>query len=981
MTPERWQQVGEIFQAAVELDPDERAAFLVNLCADDEELRREVESLITADKEGLSIVDEPAVNVAAGLLVSSENELMEGQSIGRYEIVGPIGKGGMGEVYLAKDKLLNRRIALKLLPTDYSCDNERLQRFEREAQAASALNHPNILTIHEIGRGDNQQFIATEFVEGVTLRQRLKHGGLSLSEALDVATQIASALAAAHKAGIIHRDIKPENIMLRPDGYVKVLDFGLAKLTQEAERLPGPIDTAKPEISSGLVMGTVKYMSPEQARGLSTDLRSDIFSVGVVLYEMTTGHAPFKGTASNELVRSIIKDEPRPLTEYAVNAPAELQRIVSKTLNKNRTKRYQTSEDLLVDLKTLRQKLELKNGSRLVVRGEEPGDVSTGDIEVETASTSEYLVSQIKQHKAGATVGVLTLVALILGFTYPLKKFLGKQSVSRDKLNVTRLTTTGSGVGGGSIYLFAPVAISPDGTSIAYVGNSQGSQSLSIRPVSADRGVELWKPKTPGAFFAASFSPDGSQIFYLWSENGGSLGDIYRIPVAGGWPELVTKDIQYSFTISPDGKRIAYYRLGHSTDNTNTLFVANIDGSDERELSSCGPSVQYGYLAWSPDGRTIAYSRVSIAGAVRSKLVSIRVEDGKEQPISPMTWENITGQIAWLSDGSALLVIGRDENSAFSQIWLVDYLSGDTRRITNDLNNYRYLSLTANSKTLVTVSTEQVSRIWVARNGDTRQAQQITSGKYDGVGGLTWTADRRIVFVSAASGNEDIWVMNDDGSHPTQLTSDPHKDLLPSVSPDNRYIFFLSYRAGTSNIWRMNIDGSSPRQLTHGSNDFYPEVSPDGQWVVYASRSFTSNKAVLWRVPIDGGNPIQLTEGFIANVPTISPDGKLIASVARKLNEPSKIAIIPFEGGEPVKTLDGGSVYFRWAPDARSLTFNVIRNGVSNLITQSLDTNETRAETDFKSDLIFGFDWSRDRSLVYSQGVKTSDIVLISDFR
>src|SRR4030095_3632630 len=264
MTPERWQQVGEIFQAAIELAPVERANFLVNRCANDEELRREVESLITADKEGLSIVDEPAVKVAAGLLVSSENELIEGQLIGRYEIVRPIGKGGMGDVYLAKDKLLNRRVALKLCPIDYSGDNEHLQRFEREAQAASALNHPNILTIHETGRVGNQEFISTEFVEGETLRQRMTHGGLSLGEALDVTTQIANALAAAHKAGIVHRDIKPENIMLRPDGYVKVLDFGLAKLTQEAERTPGPSDGANPEISSGLVMGTVKYMSPEQ---------------------------------------------------------------------------------------------------------------------------------------------------------------------------------------------------------------------------------------------------------------------------------------------------------------------------------------------------------------------------------------------------------------------------------------------------------------------------------------------------------------------------------------------------------------------------------------------------------------------------------------------------------------------------------------------------------------------------------------------
>src|SRR2546426_2187692 len=353
MTPERYQQIDQIFQAALEREPAKRASFLDEACSGDETLRQEVESLITSGHGGLSFIDEPAFEMAARLLASDEPELAVGERIDRYEVVSLLGSGGMGEVYLAHDEKLDRKIALKLLPSHFTTNEERLRRFQQEARAASALNHPNIITIHEIGQVESRNFIATEFVDGETLRQRMRHGPLSLHESLDIAIQVCGALAAAHKAGIVHRDIKPENIMLRHDGYVKVLDFGLAKLTEEHKSTTQVQAAENVNVSSGLLMGTVKYMSPEQAQGLQVDARSDIFSFGVVLYEMIAGRAPFEGRTANELIAAILEKEPP-----RANLPDGIRYLISKALRKKKEERYQTIADLMADLKGLRQQLE-----------------------------------------------------------------------------------------------------------------------------------------------------------------------------------------------------------------------------------------------------------------------------------------------------------------------------------------------------------------------------------------------------------------------------------------------------------------------------------------------------------------------------------------------------------------------------------------------------------------------------------------------
>ena len=444
MTPERWQQIEQLFHSALGQDKGERAAFLAQACLGDGRLHEEVESLLDAHELATSFIEIPAGDAAAEFLEKRHTRLTPGTMVNRYKIIGLLGKGGMGEVYLAEDTELHRRIALKMLPSNFTRDSDRVRRFVREAHAASALNHPNIVTIHEIGQLDGVRFIVTEFIEGQTLRQQLHAGGMQLTNALDVAIQVASALDAAHAAGIIHRDIKPENIMLRRDGYVKVLDFGLAKLTElpafttDSEAAP----RMQVKTNPGIVMGTVNYMSPEQARGQEVDARTDIWSLGVVLYEMVAGGVPFEGETPSHVIVSLIEREPSMLALYS-EVPAELERIVTKALRKNRQERYQNASDLALDLKSLKQELELdvrlrrsvepdgsatqramKSNVRTAIAALNESGTRTVDVGTARATSSaEYLVGEIKRHKRGValTLAVAVIAVATVAYFYSAK--------------------------------------------------------------------------------------------------------------------------------------------------------------------------------------------------------------------------------------------------------------------------------------------------------------------------------------------------------------------------------------------------------------------------------------------------------------------------------------------------------------------------------------------------------------------------------
>ena len=360
MKPERWKQVNDLFQSAVERAPEERAAFLDESCHGDEGMRREVESLLTSHERAENFIEVPAFEVAPELVTNDSADALVGKLIGHYRIESLIGIGGMGEVYLARDERLGRKAALKFLPIASQRTRAQLSRFKNEARTASALNHPNILTVYEIGAEGNVQFIATEFIEGVTLRDALASGRMSAHNAVEIAVQVASALAAAHDAGVVHRDIKPENIMLRPDGYVKVLDFGIAKLTEQRRASDDHRveTTALLQTRPGLVLGTAHYMSPEQARGQKVDARSDIWSLGVVLYEMVAGSPPFRGETPSDCIAAILTAEPAPVSSISPDVPARLESILQKALRKNTDERYQTIKEMLAELRILKAKLE-----------------------------------------------------------------------------------------------------------------------------------------------------------------------------------------------------------------------------------------------------------------------------------------------------------------------------------------------------------------------------------------------------------------------------------------------------------------------------------------------------------------------------------------------------------------------------------------------------------------------------------------------
>jgi len=437
MDPERWQKIDRLFHSALAHQVGERAAFLSQACPGDEALRSEVESLLGSHDRADSFIEEPATDLAAGLLAGRRSTLSAGQAVGPYKILSLLGEGGMGEVYLAQDMRLGRQVALKRLPAQFTIDPDRVHRFEQEARAVSALNHPNIVTIHEIGESNSLHFITTEFIDGETLRQHLSGAPMNLDEVLDVATQIASALQAAHEAGIVHRDVKPENIMLRRDGLVKVLDFGLAKLEPHQTLVnPQALNGSAVKTNPGVVMGTVHYMSPEQARGAEMDARTDIWSLGVVLYEMVAGRTPFKGETSSHVIVSILESEPRPLSRE-VEAPVELERIISKALSKERAERYQTAGDMALDLKNLREELTVesrlkrfgrsdadgietatKSGGHAAHKTAQAPATSTADFAIAHLTFTQYLINGIKRHQVGAVFASVTALLLVASLLY-----------------------------------------------------------------------------------------------------------------------------------------------------------------------------------------------------------------------------------------------------------------------------------------------------------------------------------------------------------------------------------------------------------------------------------------------------------------------------------------------------------------------------------------------------------------------------------
>ena len=992
MTPERWQQVKEIFNSAITYRPEERGLFISQACYGDEDLRSEVESLIASHERSGSFIDEPAFAAAASFLADENWELKPGQPIGSFEILSFISRGGMGEVYLAEDKRLGRKVALKLLPAAFTKNDDRLRRFEQEARAASALNHPNIITIFEICQVGTSHVIATEYVEGETLRTRVNRAPLNISEALDIAMQVADALAAAHKAGIIHRDIKPENIMLRPDGYVKVLDFGLAKLNEQASpAVAAEAPTIQVRTGSGIVIGTAGYMSPEQARGLGVDNRSDIFSLGAVIYEMLARRKPFEGETPSDTLAAILKTEPPSLSRVLPGVPPELTRIVTKCLKKDREERYQVVKDLWLDLKALKQELDFQKtraGEALppsAVAGEPTAMFAEPRATVERSSATsitESLSIEIKRHKLGAAVVVVLLALVLAAGGFGVYKLLQREnSVAHfSDINLAPLTNSGNAI---------DATISPDGKYIVYVLSDRSTQSLWIRQVSTANDKLIVQP-APVGYFGLTFSPDGSELYYIIKQNL-DAGTLYRIPVLGGTPVKLLEKLDGPVTFSPDGKQFAFVRGNFPVPGGSALVIANIDGTGERDLAIKNYPDRFAPIfftgpAWAPDGKSIAASVASTGGP--SKVLSFSVADGKEETLSQQSWP-FAARVEWLPDMSGLLVVA-GENPAAAQLWVINYPEGTTRRITNDLSTYRAIGLTQDGKKFTTVQAQGLVNLWIVPSNDPSKAERLPTGNvsfYSSSGNnISWTPEGSIVFVSNEGGNPNIWTIKPDGSERKQLTANGAVNFSPVVSSDGKYIVYTVWREGKKNLWRMNVDGSNPVQLTSGVSESFPYLTPDNRWVIYVAPS--EAKPTLWKVSIDGGTPVQITN-HVVTMGVVSPDGKSIAYSYPESRDPTappnRLAIMSFDGGPVQKTFSmpaSGTVLsiMQWSRDGKSILYTVNTNNVSNVWSQPLDGGPAKQVTDFKDMLITGFSWSRDgKQLAATRGNLLRDAVLIQD--
>jgi serine/threonine protein kinase/Tol biopolymer transport system component len=968
-----------------------------------------------------------------------------GTRFDRYQIVSLIGSGGMGEIYLAQDARLNRKVAIKLLPERYTQDPERLRRFEQEAQAASALNHPNIITIFEIGQAEGRHFIATEYIEGATLRRRMAGAKLAVGEALDIASQVVSALTAAHAAGIVHRDIKPENIMIRPDGYVKILDFGLAKLTErpsaaistgayqmpadesdfptsadlildDAERpeTEDPFATTPPgaanETVPGVVMGTAQYMSPEQARGLRVDTRADIFSFGIVLYEMIARRAPFTGATSRNIIESILKADPPPLSHFQPDLPEVLEWIIAKALVKDREERYQTAKEMLNDLRRLRSRLgveqELEKSRGLIVAGfdatggaprvtlsgksTEEFDLETGSLVIAPSTRSSSglkgllgaLILDGFRTPLSVALAMILLAAFGLGF-YRLLAPRWRSAPPFQSMQVRRFTSSGK---------VTRAAISPDGKYVVHVLSEAGKQRLLVRQVTESNNIEI-VPPAEVTYQGLTFSRDGAHVYYVVMEQNNPIRTLYQVPALGGVPHRILKDIDSPVAISPDDKRLAFVRR-YRGQNEDAVIIADIDGANERKLASRKGADFFwtGGPAWSPDGKTIATGAGSNTGGRYMYVAEINAADGKEKPISEQRWSAVL-RVSWARNGSStgrgLIFSAIERGATLAQIWFLPYPKGAAQKITNDLNDYRDLSLTDDSTALITVQSEAVVNVWLSPNPDVANAgrdRQITDGvgQNNGVGGLTWLPDGRVVYVSRAYGSQDIWLMDQDGKNQRQLTTaETRIDRHPAVTPDGRYIVFVSTRTGNSNIYRYDLNTGEQKQLTSGVSEEFPAVSADGKWVIYTATG--SIKHTLWKVPIDGGEPAQLTDK-LSTWPDVSPDGKKIACWYRAEAGASwQIAVIPITGGSPEKVINvppnaDTSIPIRWTPGGRGISFVATRDGASNVWDQPLDGVAPKQVTNFPSDQIHWFDWSNDgKQLACSRGRILNDVVLITE--
>jgi serine/threonine protein kinase/Tol biopolymer transport system component len=875
---------------------------------------------------------------------------LAGRRVGRYDVISLLGRGGMGSVYDAVDSTLGRHVALKILPPAVASDAKRLARFVQEARAASALNHPNVVAIYEIGHeqvdSNDVHFIAMEMVEGRNLRAVVSGARLPIPQAVELVAQIADAIGAAHSAGIVHRDLKPENVVMSALGAPKVLDFGLAKLRPDAgsEESGSPDDrTALRSTDSGVILGTVGYMSPEQAQGKPADHRSDIFSLGCILYEAIAGHRAFAAASSVETLSAIIKTDPLPLRESSPSAPAELQRIVSKAMAKKPDERYQSAKDLAIDLRALLRELA---AAATPQRHRAPG----------RRGTTAILVA--------AAIMVLAAIAL---FVRSRSASAPSESPARS-LNVRRVTARGNVI---------HAAISPDGRFVAY---SLLNGTIRLRQLATEQELELVRLEG-SRVWGVTFTRDGNSVVYLTKDPQKPVGSLFRIPSIGGRPEHLFDGIDCRPAFSPDGKQVTFVRAEFPSPGESALMVANIDGSAARAISIRRAPERFAPMfftgpSWSPDGKWIASAVQRDADPQTCKLILVDAKSGEEKVLLDRSWPFIT-QSEWLPDGSGIVTVASSESNDLAglQLWLVSYPGGTATRITSELSAYRGVSLTKDR--LVSIVIENTAQIWSVPLNGRGTAKKISAGRYDGWRGLAMATDGRLVFASIEDRVQTLMISNRDGSERARLTRDDLSNQYPAAFSGG--IAYVSSTPTGNEVRVIGLNGENRRVVAQRVDASPIAVSPDSESLV-----FRRNRR-LWKMPIAGGEATQLLTD-VSSSGSWSPESDRIAILLGDPDEYSaRLAVISAADGRllweaPLSSVRVGST-IHWLPDSSGLLVNGGPEDNHNLWLYPF-AGKPRRVSDFDDQTLFFWDLSPDgQEAVVARATLSRDAVLISGFR